>query len=164
MKITKEQLKKIISEELAREGQLEEVFGISKNEPRKHSREERRAQMKARAGSRDNFEKKIKRTEKGLPRDREEAPEDTILEEQPLEEAFTRQHYVTIAKILKQYNASRGLVHELANMFAKDNPNFDFSRFLAAATTTEGSSSKSWERKLKDRFEAQAPDLNDPRR
>lgn len=53
----------------------------------------------------------------------------------PLDEAFTRQHYVAIAKILAKHKSEQAsaIAKELADLFAADNPNFDRNRFLQAA-------------------------------
>lgn len=60
-----------------------------------------------------------------------------------LTEAFTKQHYIAIAKILKdehEESVSAGerqkvsaIAHRLASMFANDNAAFDKERFLSAA-------------------------------
>lgn len=58
------------------------------------------------------------------------------------EMAFTRQHYVAIAEILKraakEYSSSEGpyaveqIARDLADLFKRDNPSFDRQRFLSA--------------------------------
>jgi hypothetical protein len=62
--------------------------------------------------------------------------------------AFTRQHYVKIADILKDAHNAYGdtnmsnphgavdhVARRLADVFADDNPRFDYDRFHAAAGT-----------------------------
>jgi hypothetical protein len=52
-----------------------------------------------------------------------------------LTEAFTKQHYIKIAAILKSYhdNTSGRIAKDLAYMFKQDNPAFDEARFMQAA-------------------------------
>jgi hypothetical protein len=69
---------------------------------------------------------------------------------QPINEAFTRQHYVAIAKIIKDSNSWGGhgdeaaaqreavkktlklVAAELVDLFREDNPSFDRARFYSA--------------------------------
>lgn len=58
----------------------------------------------------------------------------------PLTEAFTRQHYVAIATVLKQARTQHPaaasaldmVASKLADVFAQDNPNFRPDQFLKA--------------------------------
>lgn len=50
-------------------------------------------------------------------------------------EAFTKKHYIAIAKIISKHNSGgqlSELVTALADMFAADNSNFDRARFIDA--------------------------------
>ncbi len=49
-----------------------------------------------------------------------------------LSEAFTKQHYIAIAKILKDARDVDEVVNRLVDFFANDNPNFAAHAFLSA--------------------------------
>lgn len=51
----------------------------------------------------------------------------------PLNETFTRQHYIAIANILKNANDKDEIVEALADLFASDNPRFQRDKFIRAA-------------------------------
>jgi hypothetical protein len=46
---------------------------------------------------------------------------------------FQHRHYAAIAKVLSEAHTHAGVESALLVMFQRDNPNFDATRFLAAA-------------------------------
>lgn len=46
---------------------------------------------------------------------------------------MTKKHFIELAQILKEHNASEDMVKDVANFCAKDNPNFNFLKFMEAA-------------------------------
>lgn len=57
--------------------------------------------------------------------------------EQLIGEAFTKQHYIAIAGILKGGGTVVEIAKQLAALFAADNPRFDRTRFLTACGIEE---------------------------
>ena len=45
---------------------------------------------------------------------------------------MTKKHFEIIAKVLREYNNKDSIINALAFEFAKINPNFDATRFVAA--------------------------------
>ena len=45
---------------------------------------------------------------------------------------MSRKHFIELAELLYTLNASNALVEQMANFCAKQNPNFNRQRFLAA--------------------------------
>jgi hypothetical protein len=54
---------------------------------------------------------------------------------------FSARHFIAIAATLRETQASSDIVAAFAVRFVRDNPNFDYGRFVRAATATEGNAS-----------------------
>ena len=50
---------------------------------------------------------------------------------------MTRKHFILIAEILKEHNASFEMIREFVYFLSKENPNFDYLKFQDAAGIQE---------------------------